>query len=161
MSRSMAKKRMSGPDAFRMKNLRKSIEEYYRTSHQQGLLVGSRAILKAIANIISRDKVRSSDAILAEVMTFVNNLLAMTDKTALNFVAQMNPMDVLAVSSAGNADIGDVEEIESDEKQEVAVEEEQAVAVEKEPEVEAEPEPEAQEQAVNKAKAQDDEDDDE
>ena len=68
-------------DAIREKEIRKRLMETMKQQYQRGLLVGSRSMLKVIGDKIA-EKDKTPEERLAEVMKMINNLLAMTDKTA-------------------------------------------------------------------------------
>ena len=52
-----------------------------KQQYQRGLLNGSRAMLKVIGDKIA-EKDKTTEEKLTEVMKLINNMLAMTDKTA-------------------------------------------------------------------------------
>ena len=74
-------KHQSYKDKLRETEFKKRIFESLKAARQQGLLQGSRAILKVVGDKISEDNGMTAEEKLAEVMKFVNTSLAMTDKT--------------------------------------------------------------------------------
>ena len=71
-------------DAIREKanreRLMKMMHDQMKASYQRGILVGSRSMLGALGDRITKmDK--PPEEILADVMKIINNMLAMTDKT--------------------------------------------------------------------------------
>ena len=74
-------KHQSYKDKLRETEFKKRIFESLKAARQQGLLQGSRAILKVIGDKISEENEMTAEEKLAEVMKFINTSLAMTDKT--------------------------------------------------------------------------------
>lgn len=68
-------------DAIREKEIRKRLMDTMKQQYQRGLLNGSRAMLKVIGDKIA-EKDKTTEEKLTEVMKLINNMLAMTDKTA-------------------------------------------------------------------------------
>ena len=74
-------KHQSYKDKLRETEFKKRIFESLKAARQQGLLQGSRAILKVVGDKISEENGMTAEEKLAEVMKFVNTSLDMTDKT--------------------------------------------------------------------------------
>ncbi len=74
-------KHQSYKDKLRETEFKKRIFESLKAARQQGLLQGSRAILKVIGDKISEKNEMTAEEKLADIMKFINISLAMTDKT--------------------------------------------------------------------------------
>ena len=86
-------KHKSLKDAIREKEFRQMIADSIKKQFQRGLLMGSRSMLKSIGDKIAEEG-KTPEEKLEEVMKMVNNLLAMTDKTAeAEMPAIENPVD--------------------------------------------------------------------
>ena len=92
-------KHQSIKNKLREQEFKKKMYESLKASYQNGLLVGSRAILRVIGDMISKDDGKTPEAKLADVMQYINTSLEMTKKTAeeaAERVAEANePIDEL------------------------------------------------------------------
>ncbi len=106
-------KHQSYKDKLRETEFKKRIFESLKAARQQGLLQGSRAILKVIGDKISEENEMTAEEKLAEVMKFINTSLAMTDKTvkeAEEAVAETRkPIEALGQDEEEKADVEVVE----------------------------------------------------
>lgn len=75
-------KHQSIKNKLREQEFKKKMFESLKASYQNGLLVGSRAMLKVIGDMISKDDEKTPEEKLADVMKYINNSLEMTKKTA-------------------------------------------------------------------------------
>lgn len=76
----MAKHR-SYKDKLREEEFKKRIFESLKAARQQGLLLGTRAILKVIGDKIAEKNDMTPEQKLADIMKFINTSLDLTDKT--------------------------------------------------------------------------------
>lgn len=76
----MAKHR-SYKDKLREEEFKKRIFESLKAAQQQGLLQGTRAMLKVIGDKIADKNGMTPEQKLADIMKFINTSLALTDKT--------------------------------------------------------------------------------
>ena len=74
-------KHQSYKDKLRETEFKKRIFESLKAARQQGLLQGTRAILKVIGDKIVEENDMSAEEKLADIMKFINTSLEMTDKT--------------------------------------------------------------------------------
>ena len=67
-------------DAIREKAIRQQLEQALKEQYQRGLLVGSKSMLKVVADEISKTESTAEER-LAAIMKFCNTMLDMTNKT--------------------------------------------------------------------------------
>lgn len=81
-------KHQSYRDKLRETEFKKKIFESLKAARQQGLLQGSRAMLRVIGDKITEKNGMTAEDKLADIMKFINTSLEMTDKTVKDADAQ-------------------------------------------------------------------------
>ena len=74
-------KHQSYKDKLRETEFKNKIFESLKAARQQGLLQGSRAMLRVIGDKIAEKNGMSAEEKLADIMKFINTSLELTDKT--------------------------------------------------------------------------------
>lgn len=97
-------KHQSYKDKLRETEFKKRILDSLNAARRQGLLQGSRAILRVIGDKIAEKNEMTAEEKLADIMKFINTSLAMTDKTVKEADTEMEetrkPIDELGQDAA-------------------------------------------------------------
>lgn len=105
-------------DAIREKAIRQQLEQSMREHYQRGLLVGTKAMLRVVADTIA-EKDKTNEEKLAAIMSFCTNLLDMTKATDVGSADVKEQLDeVVGVAEESEEEQEETQEEAQEEKQE-------------------------------------------
>lgn len=81
-------------DAIREKAIRQQLEQSLKEQYQRGLLTGTKAMLKVVADTIA-EKDKTNEEKLASIMKFCNTLLDMTKSTEVGSTDPKEQLDAV------------------------------------------------------------------